>query len=424
MALRAFLCWVLATAVVTGSTRAVPRRARRPRRVQGVRRDPRRRRPAAGPPQLHAGQGERPDLAGRDRRRHRVGPAGRAGVDVRAGVVAALRVRCCSWSPRSCAILLPAQGRLQPGRGRAGARAGPTGTRRQPARPQAARARIPSAVAFALRANCGPRWLSGFLIMFMAFLLRENPIGDWSTEAAARHRHRRGRPRQHPRHRRRRRCCSQLNPPVLVVLALVADAVMVLVAALFYGVVALALLGLTAGLAQSLAKLALDATIQRDVPERVQSSAFARSDTTLQLAWVIGGFVGIAMPLIPRLGLGHRGRGAGRVVRVRDADAPGGARAARERSLELQLVGQRAQQLGRGLGGAGVGVAAVPVALADAVEQADQVLDDRRPSPPASCGARAAGCARPRRAPRGSAPGGPGHRAGPGRCRTRPGCRP
>ena len=36
----------------------------------------------------------------------------------------------------------------------------------------------------------------------------------------------------------------------------------------------------------------------------MQSSAFARSDTTLQLAWVIGGFVGIAMPLLPRLGLG------------------------------------------------------------------------------------------------------------------------
>ncbi|MDZ4235608.1 MAG: hypothetical protein U1C73_18030, partial [Dietzia sp.] len=48
----------------------------------------------------------------------------------------------------------------------------------------------------------------------------------------------------------------------------------------------------------------LDATIQRDVPTRVQASAFARSDTTLQLAWVIGGFVGIALPLDPpRLGL-------------------------------------------------------------------------------------------------------------------------
>ena len=64
------------------------------------------------------------------------------------------------------------------------------------------------------------------------------------------------------------------------------------------------LLGLTAGLAQSLAKLSLDSTIQRDIPSRIQASAFARSDTTLQLAWVIGGFVGIAMPLMPQLGLG------------------------------------------------------------------------------------------------------------------------
>ena len=40
------------------------------------------------------------------------------------------------------------------------------------------------------------------------------------------------------------------------------------------------------------------------MPERVQTSAFARSDTMLQLAWVIGGFVGIVMPLIPQLGLG------------------------------------------------------------------------------------------------------------------------
>ena len=73
---------------------------------------------------------------------------------------------------------------------------------------------------------------------------------------------------------------------------------------LLYGVLALALLGLVAGLGQALAKFSLDATIQRDVPHRVQASAFARSDTTLQLAWVIGGFVGIAMPLDPaRLGL-------------------------------------------------------------------------------------------------------------------------
>jgi hypothetical protein len=165
------------------------------------------------------------------------------------------------------------------------------------------RMRIPGAVSFALRANCGPRWFSGFLIMFMAFLLRDVAVDDYEPEvvlgivigvaglgstlgiALA-------------------SILREVRPAITVVGALLADVLAAAVAALFFGLPALVLLGLTAGLAQSLAKLSLDSTIQRDVPERVQSSAFARSDTTLQLAWVIGGFIGIAMPLIPGLGLG------------------------------------------------------------------------------------------------------------------------
>ena len=64
------------------------------------------------------------------------------------------------------------------------------------------------------------------------------------------------------------------------------------------------LIALVAGLAQALAKLCLDAVIQRDVPEAVRTSAFARSETLLQLAWVVGGGIGIMLPLIPRLGMG------------------------------------------------------------------------------------------------------------------------
>jgi len=183
---------------------------------------------------------------------------------------------------------------------------GPSGTRPMPADRggrRTSRGRMPPGVAFALRANAGPRFLSGFLVMFMAFLLRENPIGEWRPEVllaivlggaglgntvgifvGS--------------------LLKRLDPSLLVVLALAADTVVVLVSALFYGVVVLGLLGLTTGLAQALAKLALDSTIQRDVPERVQSSAFARSDATLQLAWVTGGLLGIALPLMPRLGLG------------------------------------------------------------------------------------------------------------------------
>jgi MFS family permease len=164
------------------------------------------------------------------------------------------------------------------------------------------RMRIPPSMAFALRANCGPRWLSGFLTMFMAFLLRANPIDGYSGKfllaavvGAAGFGNFLGIAVGS--------VLRRLNPRVTVVLALLADAAAVILAALFYGLLPLIVLGLVAGLSQSLAKLSLDSTIQRDVPERVQTSAFARSDTTVQLAWVIGGFVGIALPLHPRLGL-------------------------------------------------------------------------------------------------------------------------
>jgi MFS family permease len=162
--------------------------------------------------------------------------------------------------------------------------------------------RIPSSMAFALRANCGPRWLSGFLTLFMAFLLRDHPIAGHSPQfllaavigaaglgnfvgiAAG-------------------SLMKRVNPKITVVLAMLADAAAAIFAALSYGLFTLCLLGFVAGLAQCLAKLSLDSTIQRDVPERVRTSAFARSDTTLQLAWVIGGFVGIALPANPRAGM-------------------------------------------------------------------------------------------------------------------------
>jgi MFS family permease len=162
--------------------------------------------------------------------------------------------------------------------------------------------RIPPSMAFALRANCGPRWLSGFLTLFMAFLLRVHPIAGHSPKfllaaiiGAAGVGNVLGLGLGS--------VMKAVHPKIVLVLSLLADAAAVTVAAVFYGLLPLAVLGFTAGVTQSMAKLSLDSTIQRDVPERVQTSAFARSDTTLQLAWVIGGFVGIALPLKPHLGL-------------------------------------------------------------------------------------------------------------------------
>ena len=164
---------------------------------------------------------------------------------------------------------------------------------------------MPAPVVFALRCNMGLRLLSGFLTMFMAFLLREEPFPGWedrpelllglvigaagfgSTVGIA-----------------LGSLLRTVKPEVTVVVTLLADAVMAVVVAAFYGLPTAVLLGVTAGLSQSLGKLSLDALVQREVPERIRTSAFARAETVLQLAWVVGGFIGIVMPLEPRLGLG------------------------------------------------------------------------------------------------------------------------
>jgi hypothetical protein len=56
-------------------------------------------------------------------------------------------------------------------------------------------------------------------------------------------------------------------------------------------------------LAQCLGKVGLDALIQRDVPEAVRTSAFARSETLMQLTWVLGGGLGIVLPLVGEVGM-------------------------------------------------------------------------------------------------------------------------
>ncbi|RYP84796.1 MFS transporter [Nocardioides guangzhouensis] len=304
MAIRAFLCWVLAGAVVTESYALFPAAlgVLVASKAYGVTK-------AAAAPRLV------PEGVTLVKANARISLAGVVGAGISAPIAALAATFGGEWSLRYgfvlfvvatiLAILLPSKVDSSHGEARLELGPGPT-AQQDGSRQRRPGLRVPASVAFALRANCGPRFLTGFLTMFMAFLLRENPIDGWEERpemllalvigaaglgntlgiALA-------------------SLLKRVNPSVTVVLALLADAVLVLLAALFYGLLSLVALGLTAGLAQVLAKLSLDSTIQRDVHERVRTSAFARSDTLLQLAWVVGGFVGIAMPLDPpRLGLG------------------------------------------------------------------------------------------------------------------------
>lgn len=158
------------------------------------------------------------------------------------------------------------------------------------------------AVTHALAANAALRGLSGFLIFFLAFLLRIHPLQGQSaavslgmvavaagagnalgTAVGA--------------------WARQRSPELIIVTVVGVELGVAITAALFFGWFFVAFLAAVAGFSQALSKLSLDALIQRDVPELVRTSAFARSETLLQMSWVVGGAIGIALPLNGTLGM-------------------------------------------------------------------------------------------------------------------------
>lgn len=158
------------------------------------------------------------------------------------------------------------------------------------------------AVLHALQANASLRALSGFLTLFLAFMLREHPLGGLSgpvslgvVAVAAGAGNALG-----------TALGSWLRargPERIITGTLICALSTAAAAAAWYGVVTIAAVAAMAGICQALSKLSLDAMIQRDVPERVRTSAFARSETALQLAWVLGGALGILLPLNGTLGM-------------------------------------------------------------------------------------------------------------------------
>jgi hypothetical protein len=56
------------------------------------------------------------------------------------------------------------------------------------------------------------------------------------------------------------------------------------------------------GLVSSTSKFGLDASLQTEVPARSASSAFARSETALQLAWVVGAALALVLPATGSVG--------------------------------------------------------------------------------------------------------------------------
>ncbi|MCX2733230.1 MFS transporter [Saccharopolyspora sp. NFXS83] len=158
------------------------------------------------------------------------------------------------------------------------------------------RAPLSPHVVVAMWGNGGIRVLTGFLTLFAAFVIKEGArqdpflqlvllgavggaagLGSFIGNAAG----------------ARMRFSA---PDRLIVSCLGAALAITVCAAVLAGVPVAVAVGLVGATASALAKVCLDAVVQRDVAERARASAFGRSETILQLSWVFGGALGVLLP--------------------------------------------------------------------------------------------------------------------------------
>ncbi len=173
-----------------------------------------------------------------------------------------------------------------------------------PARPRRRGLRsLGAPVTEAMWANAAVRAFSGFMVFFLAFLLRSSHFHGFSqnealgalvfaaaaggllgTAGGALFRSR--------------------MPRLMAFVVLVVSIVTCAVCAAMFGLGTALVVAFVASVGTVLAKLALDSTVQREIPEDVRTSTFAVSETVHQVSWVAGGLAGV---LISMLGSGPAG---------------------------------------------------------------------------------------------------------------------
>jgi MFS family permease len=148
----------------------------------------------------------------------------------------------------------------------------------------------------ALRGVLPLRALVGFLTLFLAFYLRASghgttALGFLAGAVAA----------GNTLGLLIGRAAGRKRPEALIRVSNVLALLSAIAAAVFFSFGGALGLAAVASFTTVMAKLALDAIIQRDVAESVRSSAFGRSETFVQLAWVFGGAIGL-IPFTGRIG--------------------------------------------------------------------------------------------------------------------------
>jgi len=151
-------------------------------------------------------------------------------------------------------------------------------------------------VGEALGANITLRAYSGFLIFFLAFILRtvhfrgvsdHLALGEMIAAVAA-----------GGLIGTAIGAALRSRAPQVIVFGMLAVALVVTsFCALYFGLWAAVIVAFAAAVGQTLVKLALDSIVQREVGADVRSSTFAASETLHQLSWVIGGLLGLLMSM-------------------------------------------------------------------------------------------------------------------------------
>jgi len=149
-------------------------------------------------------------------------------------------------------------------------------------------------VLAALQGESSLRWLAGFLTLFLAFYVESTShgfaavvslgavgaaagLGNFTGTAVGTR-------------------LKLARPELIILVATAAAAVVCLAAALLFSLPFAIVAMFVSAVCNSLSKLSLDAIIQRDVAEALRSSAFGRSETFLQLAWVLGATIALLLP--------------------------------------------------------------------------------------------------------------------------------
>jgi MFS family permease len=144
----------------------------------------------------------------------------------------------------------------------------------------------------ALWGNCTIKVMVGFLFLYPAFVAKAHHANGWyqvgmlgMIGAAAAIGNFDG-----------NFTCARLQlgrPAVLVVRCTTAVTVLAIAAAVAGNLVLAVIATLITSGSSAIAKASLDASLQHDLPEESRASGFGRSESTLQLAWVLGGALGV-----------------------------------------------------------------------------------------------------------------------------------